>query len=137
MSLTNLGETYIERFDVPQEYIDQRDPERGADLVTELDVSASVRHAITGPEGSQTVFVYVTNQWQKPVSGAEVTTTVRYEPGEEYNFACLPTDLSSFSERDFDIRSGLVLPSHKVVIEVVATYGGLTGTTQTSFLPWW
>jgi hypothetical protein len=62
---------------------------------------------------------------------------VRYEPGEEYNFVCPPTDLSGFSERDFYISSGLVLPGHKVVIEVGATYGGLTGTTQTSFLPWW
>ena len=48
MRLTNLGETYIERFDVPEEYINQREPERGADLITELEVRASVRHAITG-----------------------------------------------------------------------------------------
>lgn len=142
MRLTNMGETYIERFGVPDGYDEPRSPERidsdaptvTADRVTELRVRASVRHVITGQEGSQTVFVYVTNQWQKPVPGVEVVITVRYQPNP-VRYVCAPTDDKGFARYSFDILSAS--PGQNVVIDVTATHGDLTGATQTFYLPWW
>ena len=138
MRLTNLGETYVERFGVPGDYDEPRDPERGVNApmvaATELKVSASVRHVITGQEGSQTIFVYVTNQWQKPIPGAEVVIIVRYQP-DPVRYRCTPTNDKGFTGHNFDILPAL--PGRNVVIDVAATYGDLTGTTQTFFLPWW
>jgi hypothetical protein len=140
MRLTDLGETYVERF-VPKKYATPRNPERGAnaptvtaDRITELRVSASVRHVITGQEGNQTVFVYVTNQWQKSVPGVEVAITVRYQP-DKARYKCALTNDKGFTEYNFSILPAS--PGQNVVVDVVATYGDLTGATQTFFLAWW
>jgi hypothetical protein len=141
--LTNLGETYVERFGVPGGYDDPRPPPEIGDAsllteaagsVIELRVSASVRHIITGQEGMQTVFVYVMDQWQQPVPGVVVTMTVRYRP-DEARYVCALTDNRGFTEHSFDVRPSV--PGRNVVIDVAATYGGLAGATQAFFLPWW
>ncbi len=143
MRLTNLGETHIERFGVPREYDDPRTPPGaiGADaltpvpdLVTELKISASVRHIITEQEGRQTVFVYVTDQRQQPVPGVGVTITVRY-PSGDVRYECIPTDARGFSARSFDILPSQ--PGKNIVIDVAVTRGNLSAATQTFFLPWW
>lgn len=133
MHLTDLGEIYIERFGVPAEYAVQH---RLAERIVELKVRASVRYVSTGQTGEQTVFVYVTDR-QEPIQDVEVSITVRYAPGEEYHYECAPTDGGGFSSYSFDILPELVLPGHKVVIDVAAAHAGLTGSTQTFFLPWW
>jgi len=140
MHLTNLGEIYIERFEVPKEY---QLPERfgteettGAPvrpLVTELNISASVRYAITGAEGFQTVFVYVNDQQPQPLKGAEVKMVVHYQSGDQrYDFE--HTNKNGFTKRGFEIKQSP--PGQKVVIDVTVTYGDLTSTTQTFFLSW-
>lgn len=139
MRLTNLGEIYIERFGIPEEYLL---PERlgeesstpGPEIsITKLNTSASVRYAITGRQGTQTVFVYVNDQNYQPVQGAEVKMVVHYQSGNQsYEFA--PTNASGFAKRSFEIISST--PGQKVVIDVTITYGGITATTQTFFLPW-
>ncbi|RLC61205.1 MAG: hypothetical protein DRI48_11020 [Chloroflexi bacterium] len=141
MRLTNIGDIYLERFNVPEEYIQPEEQESPAGImippeviVTQLNVSASVRNIITGREGTQTVFVYVTDQRQQPVQGALVSMVVNYQSGEQhYNFE--PTNESGFSSRSFDILPAL--PGRKVVIDVAVTYNDLMATTQTFFLPWW
>jgi len=144
MRLTNLGEIYLERFGVPGNYDEPRDPpgriyssdstENWKARVRELNISASVRHIITGQEGVQTVFVYVVDQWQQPVEGAAVRMVVHYQSNDRrYEFA--PSDKSGFTRHNFDILSAP--PGRRVVIDVTATHGNLTGATQTFFLPWW
>nr|HID12408.1 hypothetical protein [Anaerolineae bacterium] len=142
MRLTNLGEIYIERFGIPGDYAEPRPPpERGGPYptpleptVTKLYISASVRYVITGRQGVQTVFVYVTDQRQQPVQGVSVSMVVHYQSGDQrYEFK--PTNASGFTRRSFDILPSP--PGHKVVIDVTMTYGDLTATTQTFFLPWW
>jgi len=133
MRLTNLGEIYLERVGVPE---DMCKPSRINDLysVTELNISASVRYAITGREGIQTVFVYVNDQQQQPVQDAAVKMLVHYQSGDQpYEFK--PTNASGFTRCGFDLSPSL--PGQKVVVDVTVTYGGLTATTQTFFLPWW
>jgi len=150
MRLTNLGETCIERFPVPPGALEPQEPGRigtppGAQVtpmprVTRLDVSASVRNVITGREGSQTIFVYVTDQWQKPVQGAAARFVVHYQSGDAV-YDCAPTNASGFTSFSFDILPST--PGRRVVVDLTVTYYDdvgqttLTGTTQTFFLPWW
>lgn len=142
--LTNLGEICIERFGVPGNYDEPRSPPgRTASIVStealetrpvQLNINASVRHIISGQEGIQTVFAYVTDQWRQPVQGAAVEIAVHYRSGAQcYEF--VPTDESGFTSHSFDIPPAP--PGHKVVIDVTASYGDLTGVVQTFFLPWW
>jgi len=140
MHLTNLGETYIERIGVPGEYLvperlsPSEDQSPGPyQLVTKLNVSASVRYAITGRSGVQTVFVYVNDQQHNSLKGAEVKMVVHYQSGDQrYNFE--PTNENGFTKCGFDILSSP--PGQKVVIDVIVTYQDLTSTTQTFFLSW-
>lgn len=146
MRLTPLGEIYVERFGVPRGCDEPRNPERieqpsgsptatALPVVTKLNISASVRHVITGREGDQTVFVYVTDQRQQPVPGAVVSMVVHYPSGDQrYQFDESTND-SGFTGYSFDIIPAS--PGQKVVIAVTVTYGSLTSTTQTFFLPWW
>lgn len=143
ISLTNLGEQYIERFGLPGPYDDPKPPPPGPDddsrttpqaPVTRLNVTASVRYAITGRSGKQTVFVYVSDQRQEPVQGAAVEMTANYQSGARY-YECGPTNTTGFTRCSFEIVRSPV--GKRVVIDVTATHGGLTGTTQTSFTPWW
>ena len=143
MRLTNVGEIYLERFDLPGDYDEpQPPPSRPGEIaaaaaqptVTSLRLTASVRYMITGRTGSQTVFVYANDQREQPVEGAAVEMVVRYSSGDQrYGFE--PTDARGFTSRGFDILSAP--PGRKVVIDVTVTYGSVTGTTQTFFLPWW
>lgn len=132
MYLADLGRIYVERFGLPGD----QDLPRIIDptLVTRLVVTASVRHIITGQTGRQTVFIYVTDQWQHPVSGAAVTITVRYTP-DSVRHECDPTDAKGFTGYSFDLLSST--PGQNVVIDVAAAHGDLTSATQTFFLPWW
>ncbi len=147
MRLTNLGEIYIERFNVSQEYLQAETRERiqaggsvddgGAtepeSSVTKLNISASVRYAITGQHGTQTVFVYVNDQQHRPIRGADVKMVVHYQSGDHrYDFKT--TNESGFAKCSFEIQSSP--PGQKVVIDVTVTYRDFTSTTQTFFLPW-
>jgi hypothetical protein len=102
--------------------------------VTAIDVSASVKYAITGQESYQTVYVYVTDQRGRGLSGAQVSFVAHYTI-EDRNFSTPPTDTSGYTRHTFSV--GNPLPGYIIVIDVTVTYGDLTSTTQTSFLPWW
>jgi len=149
MSLANLGEIYIERFGVPNEYRQPVPPPRPSDdlgtaetpspsdstpTVTKLNISASVRYAITGRQGGQTVFVYVNNQQQQPVQDAVADAVIHYQSGD-HRCELPPTDASGFTKCSFDILQSP--PGKRVVIDVSVTHNDLTATTQTFFLPWW
>jgi hypothetical protein len=152
IGLANLGEMYIERFGIPGNYDDPAPPpgelgERplttfrfgegapSADQgVTGLRVSACVRHAVTGRQGTQTLFVYVDDQQQQPIRGASVTMVARY-PSNRQQVKLGPTDESGFVKGGFKILPAP--PGERVIIDVTITYEGLEETTQTFFLPWW
>ncbi|MGD8968027.1 MAG: hypothetical protein PVI07_11020, partial [Anaerolineae bacterium] len=152
INLANLGEMYLERFDLPGNYDDPIPPP--AELgetpltaprfgegtsspnqgVTGLRLSASVRHAITGRQGTQTLFVYVDDQQQQPVQGASVAVVARY-PSNRQQVELGPTDERGFAKGSFEILPAP--PGERVIIDVTVTYEGLEETTQTFFLPWW
>jgi hypothetical protein len=152
MLLANLGEVYIERFGVPGNYLDPVQPPSApgesvtnasdagdADTnpyqtVTRLSASASVREAITGRQGTQTLYVYVTDQQHNPVAGASVTMMARY-PSRRQRLELEPTNDSGFTNGSFEILPAP--PGRRVIIDVLVTYHSLERTTQTFFLPWW
>ncbi len=132
MRLTKMGEVYIERFGVPEICYEGGPPR--PDVVTKLNVSASVRYAITGQQGTQTVFVYVNDQRHEPLQGAAVAVVIHYQSGDQ---SC---EFDTTNARGFTLCSFDILrppPGQRVVIDVTVTHSGLTATTQTSFLPWW
>ena len=150
MRLTRMGELYIERYGVPNGFdaplpapprAEGAPPtEPSEPKVMRLHITASVRNVITGRTGGQTVFVYVTDQQQQPVQGADVEMVVHYPSGDQrYEFE--PTNASGFTNVSFEILPAP--PGRKVVIDVMVTYYDdsvattLTGSTQTFFLPWW
>jgi len=145
MRVTRLGEVYTGRFGIPGGYDDPQPPPAEPDVPTDplveptamllqISASASVRYAVIGRVGVQTVFVYVTDQQQQPVHGAAVRMTVHYQSGDQrYEFE--PTNASGFTRYSFDILPSA--PGQKVMIDVTVTHDDLTATTQTFFLPWW
>jgi len=143
MHLTPLGEVYVELKGVSGHRNENNIVELFGEtpmpppqpVVTKLNVSASVRYVITGQDGGQTVFVYVTDQLEEPVAGAVVSMDIDYPSGvASYNFE-QPTDGSGFAGHYFDILPAAA--GQKVVITARVTYGDLMETAQTFFLPWW
>ena len=140
--LTRLGENYVERFGIPGDYDEPRpapaapgeSPVQSTPMPLRISTSASVRYVIIGRDGTQTVFVYVTDQQQQPVRGAAAEIVVHYPSGDE-RYECDPTNASGFTRYSFALTPSP--PGQRVVVDATVTYGGLTATTQTSFTPWW
>jgi hypothetical protein len=145
--LGSLGNEYIYRFGVPAEYRERQPyspsiPQQSTPASVggspenkpTLHVWAAVRYAITVREGSQTVFVYVTNSRREPVEGATVTVTVRY-PSQIAVYQLPATDAQGLTEVTFSIDSPP--PGRRVVVDVTVEYQGTTTSAQTFFLPWW
>jgi len=140
MRLANLGEVYVDRFEVPEGV---QDPEPSPlrmetgtmpanQAVTALNISPSVEDVITGREGTQTVFVYVNDQHKDPLEGVTVEVSSR----DQLLCPATVTDARGFAVCEFELQSPLS-PGRKVIVDVKATYGGLVGRAQTFYLPWW
>jgi hypothetical protein len=134
VSLTNVGEIYIEQYPPPPQHVEPGD-DPNVPGETQLEVTASVRHAIAGRNGTQTVFVYIVDQTGQAVEGAAVSMVVNYQSGPKTYDEFPPTNKSGFTRQQFPIAA--TQPGQKVIIDVTATYRKLTATTQTFFLPWW
>jgi hypothetical protein len=102
--------------------------------VTELRVSASVRYAITGRTGTQTVHVYVEDQDGRPIEGAAAQVVVHY-PWGDLECTPPPTNATGGTSCAFEILQPT--PGQAVPIDVTVRFGDLTASTQVSFMPWW
>jgi hypothetical protein len=127
--LANVGEIYVRRYDI------NIDP-----LIVELqqlNVTASVRHVVADRQGTQTVFVYIVDQYGNPVEGVDVDSSIRYQDGTLVEQVCSfdRTDARGFTQCSFDFTGSR--PGRKVLIDVTARRGGLTDTSQTFFFLWW
>ncbi|MBI3761037.1 MAG: hypothetical protein HY260_04130 [Chloroflexi bacterium] len=102
--------------------------------VTSLVVHASVENPITGRDGQQTVYVYVTDQQGQKLEGARVTLIAHLPKGDQ----ALPLNLTSergTTKVTFDV--GRSTPGTAITLDVTAEFGTVAGDTRTSFLPWW
>jgi len=102
--------------------------------VTALRATASLRYAITGQSGQQTLHVYVLDQRGKPAQGAASAAVVRFPSGDKS--VTLPaTDANGHAQVTFDL--GQLYPGQLVVVQVKASWAALLTDTQTSFFVWW
>jgi len=139
--LGNLGLAYIQRFGVPEEYLERQPPPSMPSPATQaveedlsLHVWAFVRNVITGREGYQTVYIYVTDAGHQPARGA-VALVVVHLPSQIVQFAAGPTDSRGIASVTFPIHS--LPPGRKVVVDVIVRLGQQTQTAQTFFVPWY
>jgi hypothetical protein len=105
-----------------------------ASSITQLNVKATVGRAITEQQDTQTIFIYVRDQQQRPVEGANASAVLRFQSQDQFCEPDTPTDGNGFTHCSCEI-----LPSpfgQKVIVDVSVTYGELAATTQTFFLPW-
>ncbi|NLE44353.1 MAG: hypothetical protein GX620_06495 [Chloroflexi bacterium] len=138
ITLTNLGDIYIERYGVPESVLKPSgnpltfQPAEGGQRLTAI---ASVRHVIIGQNEQQTVFIYITNVQQQPVEGALASVTVNY-PGNAQLFPSPPTNEHGFTKVSF-IVSPNASPGERVPIDVIVQTGNAVGRTSNFFMPWW
>jgi hypothetical protein len=99
-----------------------------------LRVVATVKYAITGQGGSQTVYVQVTDDQGLGLSGAQVQVVVHFHSGDQI-FSTAPTDASGSAAVTFNI--GYPPPGYTVLLEARASYAGQTETAWASYVPWW
>jgi hypothetical protein len=103
------------------------------DVPLSLKVSATMKQTVTSQRGSQTLYVYVTDQKNMPVKGAEVEFSLRDASGAQ-TFAMPRTDANGFTSYTFDV--GAFRPAQSVFVSVMAASNGVTGTDRTSFFTW-
>lgn len=135
-----LGLVYIQKFGVPEEYRKIQPPPSRPVVPTapegmpELRAYAFVRYPVTGREGYQTVYLYVTDAGRQPMKGVSAMATV-YFPGGMTRYPMNATNSQGISSLTFYFSS---LPSgQKVVIEVTVQAGTRTITVPTSFMVWY
>ena len=142
MALTDLGDIYIEHFGVSQQYLQSEGRTAGQEGVAKPTVSvagltadATVRHAIIGKDQQQTIFIYVTDQQNRPVENVTGHTVVHYLTGDQ-TLEILPTDANGFSSQSFYVIP-TAEPGEQVEIDIFIEYEGLGCKTSSFFLPWW
>lgn len=103
------------------------------DVPLSLKVSATTKHTVTARRGDQTLFVYVTDQKNMPVKGAEVGFTLRDASGTQTH--TMPrTDANGFTSYTFDVAA--FQPAQAVFVTVTARSNSVTGTDRASFFTW-
>ena len=101
---------------------------------TDLRLGASVAQPVMTPEGKQTVYLVVLDQFSQPVSAAKVDLRVNYASRQEIR--SLPTtNGAGITRLEFDVAGGKA--GQYVTLEFTVTTGELTSTTSTSFLIWY
>jgi hypothetical protein len=102
--------------------------------VLSLLVQASPAKAVTGTDGTQTLFVVVQDQNLRPVPNAQVTFTLRSPSGAEAVYLMPPTNEHGITHLMFSLNG---LPFGLVEVLVTASYSNLEKQTATSFRIWW
>lgn len=102
---------------------------------TSLRARASVIKPVTVARDSQTAFVFVTDQFGRPVSGVAVTLIVRFPQGAQ-SFTLSPTNAGGTSFQAFALSK--LDPGTIVPMDFVLSYPGLDdGLTRTSCMIWY
>jgi hypothetical protein len=105
------------------------------DQVTTVHARASVFKPVAVANASQTSFVFVTDQFGRPLSGVAVTLIV-YFPQDEQRFSLPPTGAGGTSFQTFALTK--VAPGTIVPMSFVLTYPGLADSaTRTSCMIWY
>lgn len=103
------------------------------DVPVTLKVSATTKDTITSRRGTQTLYVYVTDQKGTPRKDVTVDFTLRDVSGTQ-TYTMPPTDANGFTLFTFNV--GAYHPAQTVFITVNARSGSASGTDRTSFFTW-
>ncbi len=99
-----------------------------------LKVSASPKYTVVSRVGTQTIYVFVTDQKDMPLANASVALLVSDNNGHVIQDTMPATDSQGFTSYTFDVNQlGL---GQSVIVEVTAVYQNLSAKTQTSFFIW-
>lgn len=134
-----LGLAYIQKFGVPEEYrkpqpLSARPVVPAPEGETELRAYAFVRYPVTGREGYQTVYLYVTGGGRQPMKGVTATAKV-YFPSGSVTYPMNATDSRGISSLTFYFSG---LPSgQKIVVEIIVQAGTRTTLAPASFVVWY
>jgi hypothetical protein len=136
--LQNLGEQWIDTHDTVRQELELlamgSDGSVQTPDVTALYATAAVGDAFTGRESKQTVWVYVTDQLNRPVEGAKV---------ELFGLSLLGgfrkdmpfTDALGHTENEISLKN--LTPGRMIILQAHVQYQGLTTQAQTFFMAWW
>jgi hypothetical protein len=130
--LTNLGEIYFnanENSDI-KNFI----PNIGIQQIQALRVQAFPLHAVISNQGTQTIYIIVKDQLDKPVSGAEVSLRIVLTDEEVYSLPMNRTDENGLTSVSFAHQGE---PVGRVQILVEVTYNNqLTKISRMSYRIW-
>lgn len=102
--------------------------------VRSLVARGSVINSVAVSNGSQTTFVFVTDQLGNPIGGAAVTLVVHYAEGDEV-FTLPPTTATGTTFRTFTVPS--VKAGTIVSMDFILAYAGVFTQTRTSYMVWY
>lgn len=136
VALTNLGQTYFNFYEKvlpPAETVVP--PNSLVNDTLELKVRSFAKNAVVPADGSQTIYVIVTDQKNRPVNSAQVTLTLT-PTGEQPRYLAMPvTNSSGVTSVAVPIKD---LPIGIVEVEVSVNYNSnLQKETVTSFRIWY
>lgn len=134
VQLAPLGEMYFEKMGIDPRRLKGDDTGIGpTSVVTSLHARGNVADAVIARGYTETAYVTVVDQLNKPVAGVKVTMIVHFPSGDQY-FTLPDTDSRGTTSHTFP--AGKYTPGTVISIEFNATYGTLTTTTRTSYLMW-
>jgi hypothetical protein len=102
--------------------------------VRSLVARGSVINSVAVSNGSQTTFVFVTDQLGNPIPNAAVTLVVHYAHGDEV-FTLPPTTATGTTFRTFTVPS--VKAGTIVSMDFILAYAGVFTQTRTSYMVWY
>lgn len=102
--------------------------------VRSLVARGSVIDSVAVSKGSQTTFVFVTDQLGTPIHGAAVTLVVHYAHGDEI-YTLPPTSAAGTTFRTFDVP--VVEAGTIVSMDFILAYAGVFTQTRTSYMVWY
>jgi hypothetical protein len=108
-------------------------PNTMSDVPRSLKISATTKDTIATRRGTQTLYVYVTDQKGAPREDVEVTFSMRDAAGTQ-TYPMAPTDANGFTSFTFDASA--FRPAQTIFITVNARSNSATGTDRTSFFTW-
>jgi hypothetical protein len=135
MQLLPVGRQYFDRAGFDPTLLDPVGAAAHLGQVTTLYARASVFKPTVVAKTSQTAFVFVTDQFGRPVSGVAVTLIV-YFPQGPTTFKLQPTNASGTSFQGFALPNAQ--PGKIVTMSFVLSYPGLLDTvTRTECMIWY
>lgn len=138
VQLAPLGRSFFEFAGLPRYLLEPNRNSFGLSLgqgeqpITALVARASAMFAVTGQGGTQTGFVYVTDQLGNPIKGAAVTMIVMTPTRQIFTLPGTAEDGTAYQT----FQVGAVKPGRVVDVEFVIAYRGFQTSTRTSFMVW-